>query len=58
MMGPYRTYQFNIVIITNHLTLQEPNKSKFFEDIREVILNAGNKITIYDKIVLYLARKP
>lgn len=42
---------------SDHLTLQEPYKSRFFEGIREVILNAGNKITIYDKIVLYLARK-
>ena len=43
---------------SDHLTLQEPYKSKFFEGIRKVILDAGNKITLYDKIVLYLARKP
>ncbi|MHB1483332.1 MAG: class I SAM-dependent methyltransferase [Saccharofermentanales bacterium] len=40
-----------------HLTLQEPYKSKFFEGIREVIFNSGNKITLYDKITMYLARK-
>lgn len=43
---------------SDHLTLQEPNKSRFFEGIREAIISEGNKITIYDKIVLYLARKP
>ena len=43
---------------SDHLTLQEPYKSKFLEGIREVIFNAGNKITLYDTIVLYLARKP
>ena len=42
----------------DHITLNEPYKSKFFEGIKEAILDAGNKITIYDKIVLYLARKP
>lgn len=41
----------------DHITLQEPQKSKFYEGIREVILNAGNKITLYDKITMYLARK-
>lgn len=43
---------------SDHLTLQEPYKSKFFEGIRNVILESGNKITLYDKITLYLARKP
>jgi phosphoribulokinase len=43
---------------SDHLTLQEPYRSKFFEGIKEVIVNAGNKITLYDKIVLYLAKKP
>lgn len=43
---------------SEHLTLQEPYKSKFFEGIRNVIINSGNKITLYDKITLYLARKP
>ncbi len=42
---------------SDHLALQEPYKIKFFEGIREVILNSGNKIKLYDKIVLYLARK-
>jgi len=43
---------------SDHLTLQQPYKSKFFEGIRNVIINSGNKITLYDKITLYLARKP
>jgi SAM-dependent methyltransferase len=33
-----------------HITLQEPYKSKFYNGIREAILNAGNKITIIDTI--------
>ncbi len=47
-----------ISIHAPHLTLQEPHKSKFYEGIREAIVCAGNKITLYDTIVLYLARKP
>lgn len=42
---------------SDHLTLQEPYKTKFFDGIREVILNAGNRITLYDRITMYLARK-
>ena len=42
----------------DHITLQEPYKSRFYAGIRDVILSSGNKITIYDTIVLYLARKP
>ena len=42
----------------DHITLKEPYKSKFYSGIREVIFNSGNKITIYDKITMYLARKP
>ena len=42
----------------DHITLQEPYKTKFYEGIREVIWSFGNKITLYDKITIYLARKP
>lgn len=42
----------------DHITLQEPYKSNFYEGIRDVILSFGNKIKLYDTIVLYLARKP
>lgn len=45
-------------IMAPHLTLQKPYKSKFFEGIRDAILSFGNKITLHDTIVLYLARKP
>lgn len=42
----------------DHITLKDPYKSKFYRAIRDVILSFGNKITLYDTIVLYLARKP
>ena len=42
----------------DHITLQEPYKTKFYEGIREAIHSFGNKITLYDKITMYLARKP
>lgn len=42
---------------SDHLTLQEPYQSMFYQGIREAIASFGNKITIYDKITLYLARK-
>jgi trans-aconitate methyltransferase len=43
---------------SDHIVLQEPNKTNFYEGIRDVIWNAGNKITLNDTIVLYLSRKP
>ena len=42
----------------DHITLQEPYKSQFYTGVREAILSFGNKITLNDTIVLYLARKP
>lgn len=42
----------------DHITLQEPYKTKFYTGIKDAILSAGNIITIYDTIVLYLSRKP
>ena len=42
----------------DHITLKEPDRTKFYEGIKEVILSFGNKITLYDKITMYLARKP
>ncbi len=41
-----------------HITLQEPYKSNFYNGVREAIINAGNKITLNDTIALYLAKKP
>jgi len=43
---------------SDHITLQEPYKSRFYDSIRNVIIEAGNKITLYDKVTMYLARKP
>ncbi len=45
------------MIMAPHLTLQEPFKSKFFDGIRNAIVSFGNKITLLDDNVLYLARK-
>ena len=45
-------------IMAPHLTLKEPNKSKFFEGIRNAVLRFENRIVLNDTIVLYLARKP
>lgn len=42
----------------DHITLKEPHKSKFYAGIKQVILDAGDQITLYDKVTLYLARKP
>lgn len=41
-----------------HITLQEPYKSRFYSAIRQAVMDAGNKIIINDTIALYLARKP
>jgi len=45
-------------IMAPHLTLQEPDKTRFFESIKEAIISFGNSITLNDTVVLYLARKP
>jgi len=42
----------------DHITLQEPYKTKFYTGIKDAILRAGNIITMNDTIVLYLSRKP
>ncbi len=61
----YKTREFNadefvsyIGTHCDHITLQEPYKSKFYEGIRDVILTFDNRIILKDTIVLYLARKP
>ena len=60
----YKTREYNaegyISLIgthSDHLTLQEPYKSKFYDGIRDTIHSFGDKITLYDKITMYLARK-
>jgi ubiquinone/menaquinone biosynthesis C-methylase UbiE len=42
----------------DHITLQEPNKSKFYDGIRNCIMDAGNKIILNDTIVVYSVIKP
>lgn len=42
----------------DHISLKEPNKTYFYEGIRKAILDSGDKITLYDKITMYLAKKP
>lgn len=46
------------IMQASQLTLLEPYKLKFIEGIREAILNFGDRITLLDDIILYLARKP
>lgn len=41
-----------------HITLEEPYRSKFYKGIREMILEAENQIVILDTIPLYLVQKP
>jgi len=43
---------------SDHLTLKEPHKTKFYEGIKEAIQSFGNRIVLYDKITMYLAEKP
>lgn len=42
----------------DHITLEEPYKSKFYRGVKAAIIDAGNKIIINDTIPLYLAQKP
>lgn len=41
-----------------HITLDEPYRSKFYAGIKEAIMAAGNEIVIIDTIPLYLVHKP
>ncbi|GAB2318630.1 hypothetical protein IRB23SM22_08880 [Alkalibacterium sp. s-m-22] len=41
----------------DHIVLNEPYRSKFYEGIRTAIKNAGNKIEFNDTVVLYLAKR-
>ena len=42
----------------DHIGLDDPYRTNFFEGIRTAVQEAGNKIILNDTIVLYLARKP
>lgn len=41
-----------------HITLEEPHRSKFFAGVKKAISNAGGQITILDTVPLYLFQKP
>jgi len=51
----YIAYKFTHA---DHITLKEPYRSKFANGIREVVINYGDKVTLEDDIILYLAKKP
>lgn len=41
-----------------HITLEEPYRSRFFDGVKEAVLLAGDRIVLEDTIALYLAKKP
>lgn len=41
-----------------HLVIPEPYNTKFFEGLRDAVLESGNKIVYKDTYVLYVTRKP
>ena len=42
----------------DHIVIPEPYKTRFFEGLRQAVLDAGNRIVFDDTYVLYLAVKP
>ncbi len=42
----------------DHIVIPEPYKSKFFNGLREAVLEAGNSIVFYDTFILFTAKKP
>ena len=42
----------------DHMVIPEPYRSRFFEGLRQAVLEAGDRIVFRDTHVLYLARKP
>lgn len=42
----------------DHIVIPEPVRREFFEKLRNVVVEAGNKIVFHDTYVLYLTRKP
>ena len=41
-----------------HITLREPDRTRFFESVRRAVLDAGDRIVLDDTIALYLTRRP
>lgn len=42
----------------DHIVIPEPGRSRFFEALRQAVLDAGNRIVFNDSYILYTARKP
>lgn len=42
----------------DHMTLKEPDRSAFFNGIRQAILDAGDRLVLNDAILLDIAQKP
>ena len=42
----------------DHLAIPEPGRTRFFEDLRAAVREAGDRIVFNDTYVLYLAKKP
>ena len=42
----------------DHITIPEPDRSRFFDGLRAAVLEAGNRVVFLDTYVLYLAKKP
>ncbi len=43
---------------SDNISLQEPVKTRFFTEMRDVIYDFNNNIKVYDTMDLYLAKKP
>ena len=43
---------------SDHIVIPEPYKTRFFEGLRQAVLDAGDRIEFLDTYTLYLARKP
>ena len=42
----------------DHIVIPEPHKSKFFQGLKNTVLENGNKVIFLDTYVLYLTKKP
>lgn len=42
----------------DHIVLKEPDRSIFYQKIKEAILHYGDRIVLNDMVILYFARKP
>ena len=42
---------------SDHLVIPEPYRTRFFDGLRQAVLEAGDRIVFEDTHILYLARK-